>query len=133
MRRLDNGDLGLDIHLDSSMFEDDVEAVWEAINADPVRKYAENIKAFLSERFLERDAMFAGKEVEYPIEEQIANCYKYLNWTDSHKNPFDMTEEDLRAAETELAECYPGITWVAHAGYRQMVPQEKEHGKLILT
>lgn len=126
-------------HIDTTPFEEDVEMIHAAINAEPINGPTEDespeclyYKAVLEERFRERDAQFVGRVEQYPIEDQIANCYRYLNWTDTHKNPYEMTEEELLEAEKELAECEPGIAWVAHAGYAQMVPQDKSNGRLIL-
>lgn len=133
-------DITAGVHIDTTPFEDDVEAIWEAINDEPINGTTEDeaaeclfYKAFLAERFLERDAAFEGRKVEYPIEEQIANCFKYLNWENTHKNPFEMSKDELLEAKKELSECEPGIAWVAHAGYLQAVPQDKQTGFLILT
>lgn len=135
-----DGAITASAHIDTTPFEEDVEAIWEAINAEPINGPTEDTateclyyKALLQDRFRVRDNGFKGHEVQYPIEEQIDACYRYLNWTDSHKDPFEMTEDELIAAEKELAECFPGIAWVAHAGYVQTVPQDKQTGQLILT
>ena len=127
------------IHIDTTPFEDDVQAIHEALNAEPINGMTEDesteclyYRAVLNERFREADAPFKGKEKSYPIEDQIDACYAYLNWTD-RKDPHDMTEDELAAAEKELAECEPGIAWVAHAGYAQAVPQDKRNGFLILS
>ena len=135
-----NGDLGIDVHSDTTPFDDDVEAIWEAINADPINGPTEEesteclyYKAYLQERFRDRDAEYAGREIHYSMEEQIDACYRYLNWTDSHKNPYEMTEDELLSAEIELENCVPGIAWVDHAGYTTTVPQDKSNGYLILS
>lgn len=127
------------MHIDTTYFEADVEDIHAALNSFPNNGLSEDestmclyCRDYLKQRFAERDALFAGKEVEYPIEDQIDACYAYLNWTYTHKSPYDMTEAELLEAQKELDQCEPGIAWVAHAGYAQAVPQDKSNGCLIL-
>ena len=127
------------VYIDTTPFYQTVDDIWSALNDAPINGETEEdaadclyAKSFLEKAFRERDTTYDGKMMQYPMEEQIANCYSYLNWTASHKDPFDMTEEELAAAEKELQECVPGFSWVAHTGYSQMVPQDNETGYLIL-
>lgn len=127
------------MHIDTTYFEDDVQDIYEALNAYPINGLTDDqsteclyYKAFLEESFAKRDALFKGKEVAYPIEDQIEACYDYLNWTD-RKDPHEMTEDELLAAEQELADCEPGFSWVKRAGYIQAIPQDKRSGSVILT
>lgn len=130
-------------HIDTTPFEEDVRMIHAAINAEPVNGMTEEeaseclyYKAVLRERAVERDkcalARCSGKLVHVTDRENLDACYKYLNWTDSKKNPYDMTDSEVRAAFKELDECYPGIALVKQAGYDAPVPQDKQTGKIIL-
>lgn len=136
----DDPDICAEAYKDTTYFEDSARDIWAAINDEPINGPDEDsaaeclyYKAFLEERFEASDALFKGDKIDYPIEEQINACYAYLNWTGTHKNAFQMTEEELLEAKKELADSEPGIAWVAHAGYAQAVPQDKRTGFLILS
>ncbi|MBQ6403321.1 MAG: hypothetical protein IJI27_05395 [Oscillospiraceae bacterium] len=132
----DDSNFCAEAHIQETDFEDDVQTIYEVINAEPINGMTEEesteclyYKAVLEEAFAVADAPFEGKERFFPIEDQIDACYAYLNWTD-RKDPNEMTEEELKAAEKELSEIF---SWVKHAGIVQMVPQEKKTGNLILS
>ena len=121
------------VHIDTTPFEEDVMAICDAINAMPDEKIR-YCASKLHERFRERDSRFRPDQlVDYPHRDQVANAYEYLNWESSHKNPYDMTDEELRMAIHELLHCsVPGFSWVAQAGYKTKVLQDNQTGKLIL-
>ena len=62
----------------------------------------------------------------YPIEEQINDCYTYLN--KPHKNAYDMTESELETAKAELRQHF---SFIPHPGYTQNIPKHNASGTLI--
>jgi len=65
-------------------------------------------------------------KVHYPIEQQVDDCYKYLGM--ERKSAYDMTEDEISAAEREREQYFK---WVEHPKCAQMVPQHIESGKIL--
>ena len=128
----------LKYHIDNTQFEDDVRAIHESLNAEPINAPTEGEATeclyyyhILREAFAAKDALFREKRV-YPLRDQVAACYKYLNWETDKPDPFGMNSEQLKTAIEELKTCVPGFSWVDQAGYAQTIPVDNSNGRLIL-
>lgn len=128
----------LKYHIDNTQFEDDVKAIHEALNAEPINGPTADEATeclyyyhFLKEAFAAKNALFPEKKV-FPFRDQVAACYKYLNWESIRHNPFEMDGAQLEEAICELKNCTPGFSWVEQAGYAQAIPVDNSNGRLIL-